>query len=100
MVIVDFNDGLVLLGHEGAARQGRGQHVDEELVGQYVQLLDGLALDVRVASLPEDVGDAGSPDGRADRLHGRLDAHQELGQVTNLLTNIFTPVIFTENVFY
>ena len=36
-------------------RVGGAQHVDEEVVGQHVQLLDLLALDVGVPGRPEEV---------------------------------------------
>ena len=41
---VDLNDGFVLLRDQEAARVGRAQHVDEQLVGQDVKLLHLLAL--------------------------------------------------------
>jgi hypothetical protein len=80
---VDLNDSLVLLGDHQAASVGRPKHVDEELVGQDIQLLDRLSLDVDFASSPKEVGDSSSPDGRTDGFDRRLDAGQKLGQVAH-----------------
>ncbi len=44
----NFDYGLVLLGHKQAGRVRGTQEVDEQFVGEYVEFLDLLALDVRV----------------------------------------------------
>jgi hypothetical protein len=58
----------VLKGYEQAAGVGRREQVDEELVGEDVQLLDLLALNVDVACRAEEVRNAGSADSGADGL--------------------------------
>ena len=78
---LDLDVGVVLLGHEQAAGVRRGQHVDEEVVGEHVQLLDRLALDVDRAVGPEQLGDAGPADGGRNGFDGRLDGGQQLGEV-------------------
>ena len=45
---IDFDDGFVFLGDHEAARVGRAQHVDEQLVGKHVQLLHLLTLQVNL----------------------------------------------------
>ena len=85
---VDLDDALVLLGdHQARGVRGR-EHVDEELVGQHVQLLDILSLDVGVAGGAEQVRNPGSPYSRTDGFYGGLYTNQQLRKITNL-QNIF-----------
>lgn len=46
---IDLDHAGVLLGHQQAGGVGRLQHIDEQFVGQHVQLLDFFALHVGVA---------------------------------------------------
>ena len=69
------------LGHEETGRVGGAEHVDEEIIGEHVQLLHLLALHVGVPGGPEQVGDARPPHGGGHGLAGGLDAGQQLGQV-------------------
>ena len=59
--------------------KNKPQHVDEELVGQDVQLLDSLTLNIDIASAPTKVGNSSPPDSCTYGLYSRLDASQQLG---------------------
>ena len=62
------------LGHQETGGVGGAQHVDEQIVGQHVQLLHLLALHVGVPRSSEQVGDPGPPHSSGDSLAGGLDA--------------------------
>jgi hypothetical protein len=70
----------LLAGHAGEVPAGLDV-VDEQLVGQDVELLLLLALDVHVAAVAVVAGEHAAPDRRRDVLARRLDVVEQGGQV-------------------
>ena len=96
------------------------EHVDEEVVGQHIQLLDLLSLEhsvivnitmlvstltwshlhIGVAGCPEEVGDARPPHRGGHRLARGLDAGQQLRQVTCNANTIIHHTFYFYFIFY
>ena len=70
-----------LLAREHAAMAAPFEHVDEHLVGEGVELLDLLALHVRLAGVAEHAVQAGRADARVDDAHRERDVIEERGEL-------------------
>ena len=105
------------LRHQETRGVGGPEHVDEEVIGQHIQLLDFLSLahsaivnitmlvstltrshlHIGVSGCPEEVGDARPPHRGGHRLARGLDAGQQLRQVScnvNTITYFYFHFIF------
>jgi hypothetical protein len=76
------NDVLVLLRRHHGELAGRPEHAIDRLVGEAVELLHLLAVDVLAAGVAEDVHQAGTHDLAVDQLGRQLDVVQQVGELT------------------